>query len=87
MQCRVVDRNFFSEWTLRIITSGARHDARELITIRVESLGDIIISTIIVGILTFIKAVSELSSILICTYMFSIVLSTVTGGFNDSPSI
>jgi hypothetical protein len=57
MQCRVVagrisldvGSNFFSEWTLRIITSGARHDAPELITIRVESLGDIIISTIIVG--------------------------------------
>lgn len=55
MQCRVVagrvsldvDSNFFSEWTLRIITSGARHDARKLITIRVESLGDIIISTVI----------------------------------------
>jgi hypothetical protein len=56
MQCRVVagrisldvDSNFFFEWTLRIITSGARHDARVLITIRVESLGDKIISTIIV---------------------------------------
>jgi hypothetical protein len=39
------------------------------------------------GILTFVKAVSELSSILMYTYMSFIVLLTVTGGFDDSHGI